>query len=142
MPTGTRAAVTQIDRLVAQCEADIAALRRVRTMLNGTGPGEQSSVATVLDHAMSLDAERRMARRGLRQRAKASKALVARGGGGTTEKPTLRQQRQRSADVLAQFDETEPRPSHGFRGMGSLVRRGYLRAKGDGYLRTSKPYVV
>jgi hypothetical protein len=56
-------------------------------------------------------------------------------------------QRQRTADYLAQFDRTDPRRPNEMklivsRGLGSYVRRGYLQAKGGGYVRTGKPYHV
>ena len=52
-----------------------------------------------------------------------------------------RRQRQQTAEYLAQFDTEEPRtiPSPA---LGAYVRRGYLKPKGDGYLRTSKPFTV
>jgi hypothetical protein len=53
----------------------------------------------------------------------------------------IAQQRQLSADYLAQFDRDTPRTSHN-RLTGALVRRGYLRKKGDGYVRSSKPFDV
>jgi hypothetical protein len=59
-------------------------------------------------------------------------------------------QRARVAGVLAAFSTDTPRPlaevaqAQGVRaiqlGIGALVRRRYLRAKGDGYVRTAKPY--
>lgn len=53
----------------------------------------------------------------------------------------IRAQRQRSAALLAKFAADEPRPSAIAGGaIGSLVRRGYLKKKGDGYVRTAKPY--
>jgi hypothetical protein len=54
-----------------------------------------------------------------------------------------REQRQRSAALLARFSTSSPKsPSGpGIRGLGSLVRRGYLKAAGEGlYLRTAKEY--
>lgn len=57
----------------------------------------------------------------------------------------LARRRQISADYLEQYDPHQPRmiPSPGNKTlMGPLVRRGYLKKKGDGYVRTSKPFSV
>jgi hypothetical protein len=55
--------------------------------------------------------------------------------------PNVKAQRQRTADYLAQYDTETPRliPSAA---LGAYVRRGYLREKGDGYLRTAKEFIV
>jgi len=52
--------------------------------------------------------------------------------------------RRRSAAILAKFDATEPRPLVGDeqRKASGLLRRGYLRKKADGYVRTGKEFVV
>jgi hypothetical protein len=56
----------------------------------------------------------------------------------------IREQRQVSANILAKLDMDEPRQlsADDQRRMGSLVRRGYVEAIGDGYVRTSKPFLV
>ena len=57
----------------------------------------------------------------------------------------LRAQRQASADMLARLDLVEPRQlprAFGKHGLGPLVRRGYITRKGDGYIRTAKPFSV
>jgi hypothetical protein len=56
-----------------------------------------------------------------------------------------KEQRQRSAEYLATFDTSTPRPTSrndaGFvRAIGSYVRRGYLKKKADGYVRTAKAF--
>jgi len=54
--------------------------------------------------------------------------------------------RMRTAAELAQFDAVEPRrPTElavPVKSLGSLVRRGYLRHQGKGYVLTSKPFHV
>jgi hypothetical protein len=65
------------------------------------------------------------------------------------------QRRAQTATLLAQFNATRPveaatalraagidsgRGRGG--GIGTLVRHGYLKAKGDGFLRTSQPFLV
>jgi len=55
----------------------------------------------------------------------------------------IKRRRQVSARILAQFDKDKPKPTTGVkgaRGIGSLVRRGYLAKQGKGYIRTDKPY--
>lgn len=53
----------------------------------------------------------------------------------------IRAQRERSAKLLARYDADTPRPGTiAGRGLGALVRRGYLKSSGDGYVRTAKPY--
>ena len=53
--------------------------------------------------------------------------------------------REISRKLLDALDPDEPRRVNhmeGSRAMGSLVRRGYARKMGDGYVRTSKPYIL
>jgi Helix-turn-helix domain len=52
----------------------------------------------------------------------------------------IRQQREASAALLAQLDLVEPRRPEGR--IAPLVRRGYAKKKGDGYVRTAKPFMV
>jgi hypothetical protein len=59
----------------------------------------------------------------------------------------IRAQRARTLKFLAQFSTTEPRQARPpgaamIQGLGSLVRRGYVTKKGEGYIRTAKPYVI
>jgi len=55
-----------------------------------------------------------------------------------------RERRAQTIRALAQFDRHEPRRREDLRipvpGIGSLVRRGYLIRKGNGYIRSAKPY--
>ena len=60
-------------------------------------------------------------------------------------KDRLRAQRQISANMLATLDPVEPRQlpaDFGKHGLGPLVRRGYIKRKRDGYIRTAKPFIV
>jgi len=59
------------------------------------------------------------------------------------------ERRARTAAVLAQFDPREPKRAADLTdqamplaGLGSLVRRGYLRAEAGGFVRTDKPFFV
>jgi hypothetical protein len=52
-------------------------------------------------------------------------------------------QRQASAAILSQLDATEPRtPTGNTRALPALIRRGYAKRKGDGFVRTTKIFVV
>lgn len=54
--------------------------------------------------------------------------------------------RMRTANELAQFDPQEPKRPEDLavpvNGLGALVRRGYLRRQGAGFVRTAKPFHV
>src|SRR5262245_5521252 len=51
--------------------------------------------------------------------------------------------RKRTAAKLAHFDTDTPKSLNGHgKGSGGLVAAGYLKAKGDGYVRTSKPFQI
>lgn len=122
-------------RLLHFHEERAAAIRLVLDMLQDTKQASSTARATqTLQQAIRQDAVRRQTKRGRPQK---QKRTWPRG-------QQLADQRARSAAILAQFDPKEPRP--GFtaagRGLGSLVRRGYLKKKGDGYVRTSQEYVV
>ena len=80
-------------------------------------------------------------------------ALTPRRGGRPKRKPApanepaafvsaTAQRRQRTADFLAQFDQTDPIAvdDGGAHGLGTLVRHGYLKKKGDGWVRTAQEY--
>jgi hypothetical protein len=55
-------------------------------------------------------------------------------------KEAKREQRARTQALLERYDRNEPRPFLS-RGMQTLLRWGYLKRKGDGYVRTAKPFV-
>lgn len=83
------------------------------------------------------------ARRATAQHLRARRADLreARRGRGTSHAVLAR--RALTAQVLAQFDlRTPTRPRAAIAGLGALVRRGYLRRQGGGYLRTAKPFHV
>jgi hypothetical protein len=58
--------------------------------------------------------------------------------GGTSQ---VARRRQITLDYLAKYDRHMPRLVPGD-GLGPLVRRGYLKRKGSGYVRTSKRFTV
>lgn len=130
-------------RLLAFHENAAAHIRATLALLNGIGPtgfgGDRKSatyealtsgngLSTVAKQALALDAQRQAVKNGPRPR-------------GTK----IHDQRQRTATYLQLYDPKEPKlPGEfkEFRGLGSLIHRGYLQRKGPGYIRTSKPYFV
>lgn len=61
---------------------------------------------------------------------------------GTQTKAMTQARRARSAEILATLDTSEPRPLavDAVRSAGGLIRRGYLRKKGDGWVRSAKEF--
>jgi len=60
------------------------------------------------------------------------------------KKAAMQARRQATAELLAQFDRKTPhRPDGnlGRLGIGMAIRHGYLKKKGDGYVRTAKAFV-
>jgi len=109
-----------------RCEAEIHA-RAVRTTIAAYQAAAHERAAAnghgVLAQALQIDAARTATKK-------------PRGG-------SLAAQRARTAKVLALFDDKHPQAGELIgRGLGALVRRGYLKARGDGYVRTAKPYHV
>ena len=133
-------------KMLAHYEQTAHAIRTVLDMLaisparNGQ-PGKPIAPPDI-QKALQLDADRRLVKRQQRDRAAGRRQQAPRGSGVAK----LRIQRQRSADFLSQFDPQVPKTQANLpikiRSMGSLVRRGYLKPKGDGWIRTAKPYDV
>lgn len=71
---------------------------------------------------------------------KAKKAKAPKRGGYSKDAVVAR--RQQTATLLASFDRDEPRPMANPRQAGVLIQHGYLKAKGDGFLRTAKEFQV
>jgi len=65
---------------------------------------------------------------------------TAQPGYGTPQRE--RERRHASAVLLASFDPVVPRdaPAGRERAVAPLIRHGYLRKKGEGYVRTPKPF--
>jgi len=64
-------------------------------------------------------------------------------GTGLHTNEAKRAQRERSLALLEQFDRTAPRQPENadLRGLMPLMRHGYLKRKGDGYVRTAKVFI-
>lgn len=80
--------------------------------------------AATLKGAMTLDAARRRAEPNPR----------------SNSKEVALKRRTATATFLSHFDAETPREGGAGRGVGTLIRHGYLKKKGDGYIRTAKVY--
>lgn len=114
----------ELEELLAYHQTRADAIRLTLSLLDGTvSEKKQTGIGTVLRQAAALDSERR-------------KAQPVRSG----TLAAVRASRQRTAEKLASMSRTEPQP--GEKGFGPLVQAGYIKAKGDGYVRTTKPFKI
>jgi hypothetical protein len=134
----------RLARLADEYESKARSLRLALTLLDAElATGSTKRAGTTIAQALTLDATRRANGNGNGNGNGHAPAEPAPKKRGRPRKRTLKQQRQQSADFLAQFSATEPRNGTGsLHGFGSLVRRGYLKRRKDGYVRTEKEYVV
>lgn len=139
---------SKLARLLAAAEADVAVLRRAIVLLNGADAmraAASSSRASVLADALDLDAKRRAKTGKTLGRPRKAAATATHSDKSQKEKDAIR---RRSARILQRFAD-----AHGAvavadlklsapaaRGIGALVRRGYLKKSGDGYVRTEKTF--
>jgi hypothetical protein len=121
----------KIEQLLQHHERIVVALQTTLSLLTGVSETtKKQKGAALLMSAIRLDAQRRV-----------SKKKPA----PTSEE--IRAQRLRTAEFLASFDNVKPtRGGKGFEnlqthGLGTMIRYGYLRRKGGGYVRTAKTYV-
>ena|SRR6188768_230203 len=104
----------------------IRAAMRLYTEHHSIARRDEARLASVLD---TLDRARQ-----------ASTRAASEPGYGTRQRE--RERRRASAALLATFDPVVPRdaPAGRERSVAPLIRHGYLRKKGEGYVRTSKPF--
>lgn len=133
--------VRRIEKLLAHYEHIVAALRTTLALLQVDVRADRKDRATsVLSQALDLDAARR---------ANGNGHAHDNGHEGSARpkkyntKDAQQQRRQRTAEFLAGFSHDKPQPAiNGQRmGIGPLIAAGYLKRKGDGYLRTTKEFV-
>jgi hypothetical protein len=107
-------------RLRDQRAQELAALDTTIALLNGAATEtKRARASSVLDDALALDAERTGRRR-----------------------PSITHtRRERSLALLAQFDREQPRRIKS-KGLAPLILHGYLKRKGDGYVRTAREFTV
>jgi len=122
-----------------------AAFQKHHESSNGNGNG----LPTIERAAVAMDEKRRRAlwrARKAKYRAgtKPGKKQKKRKSPGDLAKYLA--QRQRTAEALAKFDLKDPfipvELGVNVRHMGPYVRRGYLKRKGGGYIRTAKPFYI
>lgn len=136
-------AITQLRSLLEHHEQAAGALRTTIGLLtNGNG-----HVDLLVDSATTRQGRKpRKPRRPVPTPAPADAVTVATRSkrSKSQDKVSLKERRTQSASLLSHFSTTEPRPSGDLRrgAIGPLVHRGYLRKKGDGYLRTAKEYTI
>jgi len=125
---------SKLDRLIAYHEAALRSLKFTKALLteDAQASATRRSQATI-DQALTLDATRRSAK-------KQKRGWKPKTSYGSAK--NLKARRTTSAEFLMKFDTTEPRAGTSWRGLGPLVRRGYLKKKGDGYVRTGKEYRI
>jgi len=136
----------RIDKLIAHHESIAAALRVTRDLLTNEARTVKQKRLDVISDALAIDAQRRSHKPGKRGPYKKHSPGSA---GGRFSNRARTERRRDSLALLEQFSTTTPgRPdtTRGLRGIGSLVRRGYLAKRGKGkkagYVRTSKEFVV
>lgn len=130
MPKGRTSFAVQLHALLDALETDAAAVRRTLALLNGHAEHKsQRRAPSILQQALAIDQTRR------RQATPPPAPTKARWG----EKRKLR--REETARLLANFNPDEPQQLPGTR-MSVLIQHGYLKKKGSGYVRTSKPFTV
>jgi hypothetical protein len=115
-------------RLREQRAQELAALDTTIALLNGAAAAtKRGRAGSVLDAALALDAAR-VGKRGPYAKRK-------------TDKSAIRAQRERSLALLKRFDPETPRRFK-TRGIAPLLLNGYLKKKGDGYVRTAREFTV
>ena len=140
--------LTRLRRLLAYFENGAASVRttiaflehdptapRAARAVNGNGNGHHP----VMLDALALDAQRRSGK-GTGKRGQDHGPRTGK------SKARIHVQRTRSAEVLALFNTDTPKTAEqagiGGREIAPLSRRGYIKKKRDGYVRTSKPFHV
>ena len=139
MPTNLTI-VDRLTRLLNFYEHAAAAIRTTMALMdqqpetsrNGWGGDRRSqSNGSIAKAALQIDAQRRAGTLPKKKHLR---------------RDEIRAQRERSAAVLAHFDPKEPKLPGEFpinpKSIQPLVRWGFLKKKGPGYVRTAKPFHV
>lgn len=144
---GDTSTIARMTKLLAFHETNAQALRISLALLNGhaTEAAQQNGHAVVAK-ALALDHTRRNGHsNGHKKRGRPSNAEKALGD----VRPyaaRIAANRKRTAAFLKNFSTSIPsRPEGGTlkqRGVGTLIRHGYLKSKGDGYVRTEKVFTL
>lgn len=95
------------------------------------GRGRTAPASSVLEQALALDAARRNGK---------GKAIPQSKHPDYHTRVVEIARRQRTAAYLATFDLHTPHPGIAKKGVAPLLVNGYLKRKGDGYVRTGKEF--
>jgi len=149
-----------LSRLLAVHENAAASIRATIALLHGERIHESSNgngLPAVARAAVAIDEKRREYKREYDRKWRAAHRPPERPGkpgpkpgAHKTGESTARrhQNRSHSAEALAKFDTAKPRTAEELgindprSWVGPLVRRGYLKKKGGGYIRTAKPFHI
>jgi len=139
----------QLRQMLAEYEQRAAAIRTTLDLLvnaqastNGASSGS-GTAAALLDQARAIDATRRASRNGATPRKHAGgrppRGHRLQDDPDYHSRAAVTARRARTRRFLATLDPVTPRPAK-FQGIGPLMLYGYIAKKGDGYIRTSKPF--
>jgi hypothetical protein len=131
--------INRLLKLLAQHEAAADAIRTTLELLRADQGEERSArQGSVIEQALTLDAARRAKATG--NGASAAPAEKPRHPPGYGARDAERARRNRTVAFLSLFSRDTPIPTSQKRLAGQLAALGYLRRKGEGFLRTAKPY--
>ena len=120
--------IARLTKLLAHHDEAASAIRFTLGLLNGAEKvAKQNGHAPVIAAALGIDGARRERKR------KGGK----RNGAGRPPASDAVKRRRATVKFLARFSRTTPRP--GGIGISIYAQHGYVRKKGDGYIRTDKP---
>jgi len=125
---GEHGYLRRIDRLIAQHEHALDALRTTRALLNGDVREKKQRRNDALTEALAAEAVQK------------PKKVVRKMSGRFTDSVIMKR-RQKSAKFLEQFDRETPKLFTGPK-PNPFVAKGYLRRTPEGYLRTAKEWKV
>ena len=140
-PIGGNMGRKQIERLLTFHEQAASSLRFTLKLMDADLAARRTERApSVIDDAIAIEAARVDKKRGRPRKT---------GGQPRTQKEdqsagARTARREASAALLARFSTVDPIPAGdgAIRFIGPLVRRGYLKKKGEGYLRTAKEFTI
>ena len=121
----------RLAKLQAYHESMAAAIRTTRALLDGDATAtKQQRAPDVISQAIALDAARRQGGKRRHYDGKPGAEIRAR--------------RKRTAAFLDSLSTTTPKQAkmNGVPGgaIGTLLRHGFIKRSGDGYIRTAKPF--
>lgn len=123
-PAGPPAHRRRLEQMLDYHQTRADAIRITLELLDETiTEVKQRTLSSVMDKAVALDQERRSKR--VRQ-----------------THTVITERRQKTAAILDSLDRTEPRPITERKHIATLLKNGYIKQKGDGFVRTAKKFNV